>query len=352
LAILSLLCLFAPTNPDWVERVYAARIYPFIAAIIVPVSGAIPFSVSLISLAIAPIALLVRYGFLWRKVRTAPKPKRVFALRTIAELVMLTMVVYLAFIALWGAGYRRPHLAERLELPEIEVNEAELRRVIEAMTARIEHDLPDDDARDRDRAFNALRESAMDTVTEWDGRAPTLPPRVKKTPKKLLLRFFVLGVNVPFFLEPHVDAGLTEPFFLAVATHELGHTAGINAESEADFMAWVAGLKANDPYARYALALDCYVDLVRHLPPDEQKAVAETLPKQAYRDLAEGFATIRDAEWDWLRSVNVPVYDMYLKSQGIAHGIQDYAYGVRLFLAAEQAGLIDLETYPDDEADE
>ena len=79
-------------------------------------------------------------------------------------------------------------------------------------------------------------------------------------PPGTLLTFGYAGIASPFTLEANLDGGLTSVSKVAVAAHELTHTAGFAREADTDFLSALAGLRADDPYARYAVALSFFCE--------------------------------------------------------------------------------------------
>ena len=82
------------------------------------------------------------------------------------------------------------------------------------------------------------------------GYAPTLPRRVKKLPPGTLLFFGRSGSILPIFLEAHADGAMHDAWFLRTAAHELAHVAGFSGEADADVVGFLAGLRADDRFAR------------------------------------------------------------------------------------------------------
>ncbi len=101
-------------QPNWVEGAYATRIYPWIIAILIRLTGWFPFS---LAEAVIVLALLGMVGYsLWRMFQLSKGREwraRVI-LRMVGDGLLLGLVVILLGYALWGLNYARPALAERL----------------------------------------------------------------------------------------------------------------------------------------------------------------------------------------------------------------------------------------------
>jgi hypothetical protein len=63
----------------------------------------------------------------------------------------------------------------------------------------------------------------------------------------------------------------------------LGHLAGFCPEADASFAGYMAGLMAEDAYARYACALNAYMDLIARLQGGNFKRAFENCRKRPCR---------------------------------------------------------------------
>src|SRR5690606_23036149 len=122
--------------------------------------------------------------------------------------------------------------------------------------------------------LTALRERPP----QFQRPAVTIPTRVKAVPRGWLLRFGFAGVISPWLLEPHVDLALPPSDALAVALHELAHTAGFAREAEAEAVALLAGLRCDDRRVRYAAALRAASSLAYELPTAERESYLARWP--------------------------------------------------------------------------
>jgi len=205
----------------------------------------------------------------------------------------------------------------------------------------IKNDAPSPGARNVARALAAISEAMAEIIESWDGTPVRLPHGVKATPKGLLLVNGTSGMCMPLTLEPNVDGALPDTAFVWTGAHELGHIAGLCGEAEATLIGYAAGLRAKDPYARYAVALNLYTDLCDQLAPDARKAALDLLPEVARDDLRAAREAYDRYRIDWFRRISWRLYNTYLQSQGIEEGGKDYSRGVALFTFAWRKGLIE-----------
>ncbi len=205
--------IFLPPPAAQVEAWYAKGIFPFLAGICVPIVDLAPFSVSVMLLVAALLLAVSSAVKSWRGGRREGAPRRRILLGWLEALVSTAVILYALFVLLWGAGYRRPRLADRLGLEVRAPQEEDVRSWIDDLGRVLRRDVPPPPERDRERALASLRRSLGRVIGEWDGREPRLPERVKMLPAGWLLAFGVSGVTTPI-LEAHCDGGDAEPAFL------------------------------------------------------------------------------------------------------------------------------------------
>jgi hypothetical protein len=317
-AVLSIL----PLSSSLIESVYARGVYVVVVAVLVPVTGAFPFSLSFVALLSLPFIVV---WVIWCFRRARAKLSR----GALARGLLALIAVYGAFQLLWGFNYRRQPIETLLELSPAPITASDLERVATDLLEVMEADA--DAPRDARVAFQAIRASLLETVAGITGRRPTLPPRVKSPFSGWLLGMRVSGVVSPLTLEAHVDTALPEPFFLAVAAHELTHLAGFAGEADTDLVGIIAGLRAPDPYARYAVALGAYTTVRAELPAITRASLDARLPVRARTDYRDYTAALeRHKLPDFVVNTSRTVYDGYLQSQGVEAGIKDYSRAVQL----------------------
>ena len=90
----------------------------------------------------------------------------------------------------------------------------------------------------------------------------------------------------------------------------------LQAEADADFISALAGLRATDSFARYAVALRLWRSAVAQLPLEAQKRYYEQLPNRAKRDLeamAKPYERYQPPRF--IATIQRRSYDHYLKTQ-------------------------------------
>ncbi len=340
---LLLLWTIIPVPATWIESLYSLHLYRWIGSIVVPVTSFVPFSLSFPVLVSGIVAFGYLWGRNWRRLYRERETHRPGVLWGLKWLAILFLFGYLAFLLIWGAGYRRVPLAERLGLDGEPVSAEEMTQCAEELLEALARLIPSVDDRDVGRALLAISKVLSDRVETWDGVAVSVPSSVKILPAGALLSFGTSGVTSPFLLEAHVDGGLHAVDQVRVAAHELAHAAGYCTEAEADLASYLVGLETDHAFARYCVMLAVFVDIVRQLDRETRERLLAALPAVAVDDLNAAREARSRYRIRWLSKLQSLLYDSYLKSQGVGEGIRNYSSGVVHFAQAWRKRLVRIE---------
>jgi hypothetical protein len=321
---------FVPIPNQWIEDVYSRKIFPILSSVMVRLFDLVPVSVAGVMLIVLPLLLVFLIVRIWR-IRRA-------RLGLLWRVPLGLLAFYGLFVLLWGANYRRLPIEELLNLPVNAITTVNLESLASDLVTVMQQNT--NAPRDRARAFESLRVSLEREVEDISGVRPVLPSRVKSPPAGWLLLLETSGVISPLTLEAHVDSALPEPFFLATAAHELAHTSGFALEADTDLIAALAGLHADDPYARYATAITYYARVAADLTDVARKRLAAKLPARALEDFKSLRQVYAAHQFPFAAQISRSVYNKYLESQGVSAGIRDYARVTRLLVAARVQGRV------------
>lgn len=328
--------LLLPTSLGAIEHIFSRGLYRINVALMTTLTQWTPLPLTLVLLPTLLLGYPLLWAWQWRRLRRAGRSPWAGAWWGLRGLLLLLPLIGVWFVVFWGAGYKRLPAEQRLALAPVPITTADLEALRAQCLEIIERDLPrNTEERDPDRAIAAIAAAMREVVRDWEGRGIVLPRRVKATPRGMLLANGTSGVCSPFTLEPNVDGGLPPTGFVYVAAHELGHVAGACMEDEATLLGFAAGLRADDAYARYAVALDIYTDLATNHRQDIAR-----LPQAAQDDLREAREAARRYRIDWFSGASRKVYNQYLQSQGVKDGVASYGRGITLFISAVRHGKI------------
>lgn len=327
---LCILWLLSKPPTSWIEQIYSRGLYPFVSGMIIPITAAIPFSLSTL--------LLLAIPLLWTVISLSSFQKRQsnwwwgwWLWRSLVT----ASIIYALFVLLWGANYRRESVETLYGLPDLSISQDEVKTLADSLLKTIETTVNAE--RNETRAITAIQDAMIQINYNLTGASLTLP-----VPKRLPAGWLILsgrasGVVSPWTLEAHVDGALPEVAYIAVGAHELAHLAGFAGEADADFVSAIAGLNAKDDYARYAVALKIWWDAVSTFSTELQKQYLDKLPSQARADLESSFEPYRRYRMPiWIQRLQHQSYDWYLKTQGVEAGISDYSRIISLLVKAQK----------------
>lgn len=341
LAAITAVLVYRVATPNGVEHAYSRGIFHGITKIVIPITEKIPFSFSLLLTCMLIFGGPLLWAFRWRQAVRAGKGHLAGFLWAPTRLLFLVPVIFVWFALFWGTGYQRPPVEERFALGAEKPTAEEITKLLDGLLVIILRDQPA--PRNVPRAVQSIAKSMGVFIHETEDRYARIPQWVKATPPGWLLFNSTSGICSPFTLEANVDGAIPDTGFVYVAAHELAHTAGINREGEATLYGQIAGLRADDAFARYAVALDAYSDLLRDLEGDTRKAYFEKLPQSCRDELKKIREVSNSYNLKWFSERSWKVYNSYLQSQGIKEGTKNYSASTRLFVQASRKGLIHLD---------
>lgn len=330
---------FTP-SAETIEAWYSRGVYRWFNGVLPGLTEPFGFSIALLIVCGILLGFPAVVAARWVRLRRSGRSHWAGAAFLAKGLVFLAPLIICWFVLFWGAGYARVPAEARLQLDTTQISDEESALLRAAMLEVLQRDLIAEDQRDPQRAIASIAAAMREVIREWDGVPVRLPNGVKRTPPGMLLANGTSGIASPLTLEPHVDGGLPDTSLVYVAAHELGHVAGMNVEAEATLAGFAAGLRADDAYARWCVALDIYLDLARQLPNAEMKEAIDRLPELAKKDMQASREAAQKYKIEWFGNMSWRMYDSYLKAQGIQEGRKNYGKGISLFVYAWRSGKI------------
>jgi hypothetical protein len=333
--LLALIAAVAQVPAPVVERWYSTLLYPAEQRVLTPFSNLLPFAWFDILVTAASAAVLFT---LIRAIRRAWRERRLaIALTAIGHLIASAAVVYLAFLLLWGLNYRRVPMEQRLAIDRAApAADAVVDLGLEAVRQmNALHDAAHEAGWVEDQRQNAsLRRGFIDVQRSLADAPLATPGRLKRTVFGPYFRWTsVDGMVNPFGLEVLANPDLLRferPF---VAAHEWSHLAGYADESEANFVGWLACIRADVP-TQYSGWLYLFWQVNGEVGSAGRAQLAAALGPGPRADIEAIVERLRRAQLPLLRNVSWLLYDQYLKANRVDEGIRSYGAVVTLILRA------------------
>jgi hypothetical protein len=326
--------LVAPIPPSLVERFYSSTLFPRIQSVATTLSNRTSLAwFDLLILAVVTAVLVLCA----RDISTRGVARG--TVRIVIRLVTVSAAVYVAFAVMWGLNYRRPGLRSKVPFDASRVNDARAAALARETVTRV-NDLYDDAHAEGWRPAGAIDPTLAASFTQAL-RDVKLPTAVVGRPKRSLLDLYfrragVAGMTDPFFLETLVASDILPFERPHVVAHEWAHLAGVTDEGEANFVGWLACVRAPAPQA-YSGWLFLYGELLDRLPRHTAQEVSASLGTGPRADLdairrrylREVSPRISTAGWQ--------IYDGYLKANHVEAGTRSYGEVVTLILGTDFA---------------
>lgn len=329
-ASILLAVIFIFSRSPMLSEGYMRTVYPVIATLFSFISGIFPFS--LYDLFIVA-ALLWLTGMILRVIL-----RKIALSAFLYSMLRFTLIVVAWFYFGWGVAYFRNDFYIRNEVREVPFDKENLRNVAIRFIGNANlfyvasHDMNKEDVRDElEHSYLRLQ------------RTLSLPyPNGKRRVKPMMFASFYTKMGIsgyfgPFFNEIHVNNyGLpfTYPFTLA---HEMAHQYGIAPESEANLYAFIICAGSSNPVVRYSAYVSVLGYLLRdarRLLPDDYELLISTIRPEIIADLQRNSEHWMAARNETLSHTQDKMYDVYLKTNQVSSGRDNYSEVVGLLVSS------------------
>lgn len=264
------------------------------------------------------------------------------AVRMALTVLCVGLSVYAGFCLLWGVFYGADSFQDKSGLTARGGTVEELTALTERFAREVSA-AGDQVQRDENGCFAVPRsEIFAEAMSAYDGvvqvfdclKKPAVMPKAFVSSRGMSYLDFS-GFYFPFTGEANLNDESPAAYLPANICHEMAHQQGIATEQECNFVAIMAATSADSAAYRYAGYLMGYVHLSNALYRVDQAAwqtIRDSLPDTVRADLRQNSAYW--ARFDGLvNTAATKVYDGFLKSNGLADGVQNYGTVVDLLLA-------------------
>ena len=311
------------------SEAYMRTAYPVIATLFSFISGIFPFSL---------YDLLIVAALIWFTGMTVRVILRKITLSAFFySLLRFSLIVVAWFYLSWGIAYFRDDFYTRNEVEEVPFDKENLHNVTLRFIANANRFYVISDEMDKADVRDEIEQSYRQHHQTLRLTDPNGKRRVKAMIfEPIYSKMGVSGYFGPFFNEIHVNnysLPFTYPFTLA---HEMAHQYGIAPESEASLYAFIVCAGSSDPvvrYSGYASVLGYLLRDARRLLPDAYKSLLQSIRPEIIADMQRNSAHWMAARNETLSDTQDKMYDVYLKTNQVSSGRDNYSEVVGLLLS-------------------
>ena len=338
----ALLLIAAARNIPGFADLYANTVYRAVSLFWNNLSGILPFSLAEFIVIIAPFALLA-YIIVSAVITVRAKGRRLKALlKSFVSLLAAVSLVFFLYVTNCGLNYYCTRFSAQSGLAVKKVTAQQLYRVCEYyadMAASSRAEISRDDGSPLAADVSSLRFAARDAVNALHERFPSVAGGYS-VPKSVILSrgmsyLDITGVYFPFTFEANVNTDAGDYCLPFTMCHELAHVRGFMNEADANFIAFLACVRSDDPWLRYSGSMNALRLLQGHLYTAD-----ESLYKQLLSHYSAGMFTDLKAQSEYWKQFETPVAaaassinDSYLKINRQQEGVKSYGLAADLIIA-------------------
>lgn len=340
------LLILAKQSLYFSEQVYAKGIYKILSQGYSLLTGILPISLAEILIVILPaigLALLVRFFFLI----ITDKGKRSLRIKLgVLNIVCTISVLWFSFLLFGGLNYYRASFTQYsgLVIEKSSVKELyELTEILarEANELRAQVVTTDDEgvfrlsvnkyqlAKQASKAFEALSEDYPVLKGSYGPPKPILL-------SKIMSQTEITGIFIPFTMEANVNVDIPDYNIPVTMLHELAHVRGFMREDEANYLAYLAGMKSESIEFRYSSTMLALVMSGNALYKEDKELyyqVTEQYSEDVVKDFRDNSTYWSQFEDTIVSTVSNKVNDTYLKANNQTDGVRSYDRMLDLLLA-------------------
>ncbi|NLZ82968.1 MAG: DUF3810 domain-containing protein [Clostridiales bacterium] len=344
---LSFILIFIAQKSDYfAEHIFALHIYKWLSQIISLITNLFPFSIAellLIALPVLITFILVRFIIKFVKDKNKLWYNLGYGLLNLACVVSVALFL---FVILAGINYYRYSFSLYSNLVVRNSSIEELYSLTEELARDANHIRQMVVAEDEEGVFELsstiyeLSDYVADAMSELGDEYPVLDGYYG-APKPVFLSSLmsyteITGVFFPYTMEANVNVDIPDYSIPSTMLHELAHLRGFMREDEANYIAYLAGVKSNNADINYSstmLALIISGNALYRENSDMYFEIRDLYSEEVLRDIRANSAYWQKYEDTVISTVSNKINDTYLKANNQTDGVKSYGRMVDLLLA-------------------
>jgi hypothetical protein len=344
---ISLVLTYAAKESSYfAEQIFARHIYKWISQIISAVTGLVPFSIAEILVVVFPVAVLVITLWFIVKMLADKNNRTERLLKGILNVLCVGSIILFSYTILGGLNYYRNTFSSysKLEIQDSSIEELyslTQSLALQADDLRAQVPCTDEDgvfklsensyrlAKDANEAYRLLAEDYPVLSGFYGSPKPVILSGLMSTTE-------ITGIFFPFTMEANVNVDIPDYSIPSTMLHELAHLRGFMREDEANFLAYLAGMKSDNVEFRYSstmLALVIAGNALYEQNPDMYFEIRDLYSEGVLKDIRANSAYWQKYEDTVISTVSNKINDTYLKANAQADGVKSYGRMLDLLLA-------------------
>ena len=304
------------------------------------ITNILPFSLAEATLLLIPVLLFLVIRHVWIYRCNTRKATIV----TLICILSISSMFFSSFVMTFAAGYRGSELDDKLRIEREKIDKYDLYNTAEYLVEQINElspmiDYDSDGFSIMPYSFDKMNDKLIEAYSIFEGEHDFINNFYSRLKPVLLSEAMsyahITGIYTYFTGESNINVGFPDYTVPYTAAHELAHQSGIAREDEANMIAFLVSLCADDIYIRYCAYVNMYEyvanalykadkDLFREIDKKlDQKVINEQL---AYSKFFKKYSKSITSQ------VSGTVNDIYLQSQG-TEGSKSYGMVVDLTVA-------------------
>ncbi len=341
-----LLILLARESSHFAEQIYAKHIYKWISQFISSITGLFPFSVAEFLVILLPIVILVLLLRFVLRMILDKKDRGERWIKGILNILCTASILLFLFTILAGINYYRYPFASysNLEITESSVEELfELTKSLMLEANELRAQVSATDEQDVFKLSVSDTDVAKLAVEAYQLLAEDYPVLrgAYGAPKPILLSRLmsqteITGIFIPFTMEANVNVDVPDYSIPATMLHELAHLRGFMREDEANFIAYLAGMKSENVDLNYSstmLALIIAGNALYDQSPELYFEIRAGYSDGVINDIRANSVYWLQYEDTVVSTISTKINDTYLKANAQADGVKSYGRMLDLLLA-------------------
>lgn len=341
-----LLIIVARQSSFFAEQIYAKHIYKLISQVFSTITGFSPFSIAeLLILMLPAIILTVFVRFIIMIIIN--KEKRIERLiKGVLNLLCAISITLFLFTTFTGINYYRNSFVSYSNLEISNSSDEELYALTESLAdtaneLRAQVSLTDENgvfqssmnhyelAKEASKAYILLSKDYPILGGSYGSPKPVIFSELMSSTE-------TTGIFIPFTMEANVNVDIPDYTISITMLHELAHLRGFMREDEANFLAYLAGMKSDNIELRYSSTMLAFVTAGNALYEQNQDyyfQIADKLSEGVINDLRANSQYWMQYEDTVISTISNKVNDTYLKANDQSDGVKSYGRMLDLLLA-------------------